>query len=70
VDIITTPLERVIHLALFVSAGIALGVGALFVFERVGGGEARRSIRLFHVAIPGAAFVALFIAERVYHLMH
>ncbi len=67
--LVTSPAERAIHLVLFVAAAVAFAVAALAILERITGRE-ERSIRLVHVAIPVALFVATFIAERVYHTMH
>ncbi len=61
----TTVLERV-HLLLFVSGGIAVGVGALAMLERFTDRSAR-TICSGYVAAAAVTFAVFFIAERVYH---
>jgi hypothetical protein len=68
-DPVTAPFERALHLLLFISAAAAIGVVAIALLERLSEG-ARRTIRIAHVAITGAVFVAVFVAERIYHSVH
>lgn len=68
--IVTTSFERVLHLFLFLSAAVAFGVLGLAALERVLADGERRTIQLGHVAFAMAVFLALFIAERIYHLVH
>jgi hypothetical protein len=68
--IVTTTFERVLHLFLFLSAAVAFGVLGLAALERVLADGGRRTIQLGHVALAMAVFLALFIAERIYHLVH
>ena len=65
----TTVFERALHFVLFMSAGLAFAVAALAIIERVTG-EGERTIRRWHVAVTMTVFIALFAAERVYHLVH
>ncbi len=69
VDPVTTPFERGLHLLLFVSAAAAIGVLAIALLERLSDG-AHRTVRIVHVAVSGIAFVAFFVAERIYHTVH
>jgi hypothetical protein len=69
VSLHTTAAERAIHLALFVAAGAALAVVVLGALERVLDRTTEPTIRLWHMTIPVAVFVASFIAERLYHAL-
>jgi hypothetical protein len=69
VDPVTTSFERGLHLLLFVSGAAAFGVVAMALLERLSEG-ARRTVRFVHVALAGVAFVAFFVAERIYHGVH
>ena len=70
-DLQTTGFDRVLHLGLFICAGIAFAVAALAVLERFTGNDGKRTLRAIHVAIPVGAFLAFGIAERLYHVfMH
>ncbi len=68
-DPVTTPFERGLHLLLFVSGAAAFGVVAIALLERMSVG-AGRTVRLLHVVLAGAVFVAFFVAERIYHTVH
>lgn len=66
----TAVADRVLHLALFVAAAVALVVVALAVLDRVlerAPSEDTRTIRPLHVITPIVAAVAIGIAERLYH---
>jgi hypothetical protein len=65
----TTVFERVLHLVLFLSAGVALGVGALTALERVAT-RGDRTIRTRYVVSAAVTFALVFAAERVYHWLH
>lgn len=69
-DLVTTSTERAIHLALYIAAAASIAVTGLAVVERLGASGSRAIIRLKHAAIPLALFVALGIAERLYHSLH
>lgn len=58
--------DRVLHLLLFVAAGVFIGVSALGVIERLADGG-RRLVRMWHVLTPLGAFLVLLAAERTYH---
>jgi hypothetical protein len=67
----TAVADRVLHLALFVAAAVALIVVSLAVLERVlerAPSDGTRTIRPLHVITPIAATVAIGIAERLYHV--
>ena len=66
----TAVADRLLHLALFIAAALALVVFVLAVLERTLERDPRggtRSIRPLHVVIPVVVFVAVGIAERLYH---
>ena len=58
--------EGLIHLGMFISAGITLGLAALALLERMTGDD-RRIVRWWYVAASAGLFFALLGAERVYH---
>lgn len=62
----TTTVERIIHLALFVSGGLVLGLGGLALVER-SAGPGRRIVRWTWIGGAAASFVLLFGLERLYH---
>ena len=62
-------MDKALHLALFGAGALVVAVAALALLERFAGGERRPAIRLWHVAIPIAAFAAIGIAERLYHAL-
>lgn len=65
----TTVFERVLHLLLFVSGGVAVGVGALAMLERFTDRTAR-TVRNSYIAAAAVTFAVFFIAERVYHWLY
>jgi hypothetical protein len=65
----TTVCERVLHLLLFVSGGIAVGVIALALLERAADRSAR-TIRNSYVVAAAVTFVVFFTTERIYHWLH
>ena len=64
---VTEAADRLLHLALFAAAAVAVTVLVLALLERAGRSEGRPAIRAVHVAIPMAAAAAIGIAERLYH---
>lgn len=62
----TGVVDRVLHLLLFIAAGVALVVVALGIVERTVEREST-SIRVVHMLICVAVVVAIGIAERLYH---
>ena len=68
-DPVTTPFERALHLLLFVSGAIAIGIVGIAALERLLDGP-RRSVRIVHVAVAAVVFGGFFVAERVYHGVH
>lgn len=58
--------ESVVHVALFVSAGLGFGVLAVAGLERIAG-PARRAVTGVHLALAVGVPCALFVVERVYH---
>ncbi len=67
-DLETTLVERAVHLALFLTAGIAAGLAALSLLERLVA-DGRRVIRPVLVGVAGAGFLLFFVAERLYHAL-
>lgn len=67
-DLGTTAFERVVHVALFVTAGVAFGVLAVAALERLAG-AAERAVRGVHVAVAVGVPCALFVVERLYHAL-
>lgn len=67
-DVVTTPVERVLHLGLYVAGAAVLALAALFVLERVADRDHPPQIRLVHVAIPIVVFLALGAIERLSHV--
>lgn len=63
----TTAVERLIHLVMFLTAGLTVGLGAIALVERIGGGE-RLLVSPRHVGGAAVLFLILFVAERIYHL--
>lgn len=63
----TRPPELIVHLALFVAAGLAVGLAALALLERATGGGERRVIRWRYVLWAAGAFAALGVLELLYH---
>lgn len=64
----TTAAERVIHLALFVCGGLALGVLLLAAVERLAG-PGRRIVRGVWIGGAAGLFFLLFAVERLYHAL-
>ena len=65
----TTAVERVIHLLLFIAAAGALGTTALAVVERLLSDDGTAAVRFRYVAGSIGLAVALFVAERLYHVV-
>lgn len=64
----TAVVDRILHLLLFVAGAIALVVVALAIVERTVE-RSKTSIRAVHMIVPLAVFVAVGIAERLYHAL-
>jgi hypothetical protein len=62
-------LERFLDLAVFIALAVAVGVVGLALLERLTGAE-QRVVTLRRAAIPIAIFIALGIAEVLFHLLH
>jgi len=64
----STLFDRALHLVMFAAAGLAVGLAALALMERLSEGG-RRVIRPRFIVIAAAAFLLLFITERTYHAL-
>jgi hypothetical protein len=64
----TTLFDRALHLVMFAVGGLAVGLVALAVLERLSEGG-RRTIRPRFIAIAAVVFILLLITERTYHAL-
>jgi len=58
--------EGLLHLAIFLSAGLTLAVTAVALLERTSARDGR-VVRWSYVAAGAGTLFALLVAERVYH---
>jgi hypothetical protein len=69
VDVHTALVERAIHLVLFITGGVSVGVVALAAAERLTDSSGKRTIRAWHAFGPVALFATTFLVERLYHAL-
>lgn len=67
-ELTTTLFDRALHLVMFAVGGVAVGLSALAMMERLSEG-ARRTIRPRFIVIAVVVFLLLLITERGYHAL-